>query len=52
LVLPGYAGKIKYAQLLNDDSEITSNTEGSDIVLKMPKVRPPYEIPVIEIMLQ
>lgn len=51
LVLPGYAGKIKYAQLLNDDSEILYTTEGNDIVLKMPKVRPPYEIPVIELLL-
>jgi alpha-L-fucosidase len=49
LVLPGYAGKIGYAQLLNDDSEILYTTEGNDIVLKLPKVRPPYEIPVIEL---
>ncbi|MBS1914656.1 MAG: alpha-L-fucosidase [Bacteroidetes bacterium] len=52
LTLPGYAGKIKYAQLLNDESEILYKTEGNDIVLKMPGVRPPYEIPVIELMLQ
>ncbi|MDP4149646.1 MAG: alpha-L-fucosidase [Bacteroidota bacterium] len=52
LTLPGYAGKIKYAQLLNDESEILYTTEGSDVVLKMPKARPPYEIPVIELMLK
>jgi alpha-L-fucosidase len=51
LTLPGYAGKFKYAQLLNDDSEILYTTSGSDVVLKMPKVRPPYEIPVIELTL-
>lgn len=52
LTLPGYAGKIKYAQLLNDYSEILYTTEGNDIVLKMPKVRPPYEIPVIELFVK
>ncbi|MBS1663398.1 MAG: alpha-L-fucosidase [Bacteroidetes bacterium] len=51
LILPGYAGKIKYAQLLNDESEIAFTTEGNDVVLKMPKVAPPYEIPVIELFL-
>jgi alpha-L-fucosidase len=51
LVLPGYAGKIKYAQLLNDDSEIVYTTQGNDVVMKMPKVRPPYDIPVIELCL-
>jgi len=52
LVLPGYADKIKYAQLLNDDSEILFTTRGSDIVLKMPKTTPPYAIPVIELLLR
>ncbi len=51
LTLPGYAGKFKYAQLLNDDSEILYTTSGSDVILKMPKVSPPYEIPVIELTL-
>jgi len=52
LTLPGYAGKLQYAQLLNDESEILYSAAGNDIVLKMPKVRPPYEIPVIELILK
>lgn len=48
LVLPGYAGKIKYAQLLNDASEILYRQEGSNIVLQLPALKPPYEVPVIE----
>jgi alpha-L-fucosidase len=52
LRLPGYAGKIRYAQLLNDDSELLYSEDGNDLILKMPKVRPPYEIPVVELMLQ
>jgi alpha-L-fucosidase len=52
LVLPGYKGKIKYAQLLNDASEILYKDSGSDdLVLTLPVKKPPYEIPVIELML-
>ncbi|MCH5684544.1 hypothetical protein LWM68_09865 [Niabella sp. W65] len=36
LVLPGYKGKVKYAQLLNDASEVQFTTAGSDIELKLP----------------
>lgn len=51
LVLPGYKGKIKYAQFLNDDSEVFYKEDGDDIVLTLPAKQPPYEIPVIELVL-
>ena len=54
LILPGYNGKISYAQFLNDHSELlykpsASNTE--DLVLTLPAKKPDYEIPVIELTL-
>ncbi|HTJ11473.1 MAG TPA: alpha-L-fucosidase [Dinghuibacter sp.] len=52
LTLPGYAGRVKYAELLNDESEIQLTTAGNDVVLTLPKVRPPYDIPVIELLLK
>ncbi|MDR2497846.1 MAG: alpha-L-fucosidase [Tannerellaceae bacterium] len=64
LHLPGYLGKIKYAQLLNDGSEIrftanttpgshtTENSAAGNIILNIPVSRPDVEVPVIEIFLQ
>ncbi|MBZ4187471.1 alpha-L-fucosidase [Niabella beijingensis] len=52
LVLPGYADKIQYAQFLHDASEVLYKTENGDIVLELPKQKPPYEIPVIELFLK
>lgn len=52
LILPNYAGKIKYAQLLNDASEIQYSTTDDKITLKLPQQKPPYEIPVIEVFLK
>ncbi len=54
LVLPGYNGKITYAQFLNDDSEVLINAAegGKDLVLTLPKTKPPYEIPVVELSLK
>lgn len=64
LHLKGYKGKIKYAQLLNDASEIkfhTNATKGShthessgenDIILNLPVERPNVEVPVIELILE
>ena len=64
LHLTGYKGKIKYAQLLNDASEIrfrTNAQEGSnttefsgenDVMLMLPVERPDVEVPVIELFLQ
>jgi alpha-L-fucosidase len=54
LLLPGYSGRIHYARLLNDDSELKygpSNENSSDLVLKLPAQKPKYEIPVIELLL-
>jgi len=54
LTLPGYKGKIKYAQFLNDHSELlykpSANTE--DLELTLPLKKPDYEIPVVELTLQ
>ncbi len=52
LVLPGYNGKIKYAQFLHDDSELRYKAEGNDLVLTVPEKKPNYEIPVIELVLE
>jgi alpha-L-fucosidase len=53
LILPGYSGKVRYAQLLNDDSEvkIESAENSSDITLRLPAQPPKYEIPVVELIL-
>lgn len=62
LVLPGYAGKVKYAQFLADNSEIkvvhqkpeAKNKEesGNDLRLTIPVKKPNGEIPVIELSLR
>ncbi|WP_183557349.1 alpha-L-fucosidase [Mucilaginibacter sp. SP1R1] len=55
LILPGYKGKIKYAQFLNDHSELLykeSATNPDDLVVTLPFKKPNYEIPVIELTLQ
>ncbi|GEP94181.1 alpha-L-fucosidase [Chitinophaga cymbidii] len=60
--LPGYKGKIKYAQFLHDASEIrfsapaghgykTNGLGSNDLNLSLPVVKPDVEIPVIELML-
>jgi len=54
-ILPGYKGKVKYAQFLHDDSElkIKQDAGGSeDVVLEMPEKKPDFDIPVIELVLQ
>jgi alpha-L-fucosidase len=51
LVLPAYQGKVKYAQFLNDDSELLFAPSGTDdLELTLPAKKPPYEIPVIELV--
>ncbi len=64
LHLPGYRGKIEYAQLLQDGSEVrfrtqtkqggsTTETSGeNDLILSLPVERPDCELPVIEIFLK
>jgi alpha-L-fucosidase len=52
LFLPGYGGKIKYAQLLNDASEVRYRTNDGNITLSLPAGRPDVEVPVIELFLE
>jgi alpha-L-fucosidase len=55
LTLPGYNGKISYAQFLNDHSEVIykpSAANKEDLELTLPIKKPPYEIPVVELTLQ
>jgi len=66
LYLPGYKGKVKYAQFLHDGSEIkytsrssaaagahTTVTAGEgDLIVDLPVVKPNVEIPVIELILE
>jgi alpha-L-fucosidase len=51
VVLPGYKGKIKYAQFLHDNSELIMKEDGNDILLTVPVKKPGYEIPVVELTL-
>ena len=66
LHLPGLEGKIKYAQLLNDASEMTyysrtaanagehtvETSRAGDLIMPVPVRKPDVEVPVIEIMLK
>jgi alpha-L-fucosidase len=52
LVLPGFKGKFKYAQLLNDGSEIHFNADKENVVLRLPVTCPNVEVPVIELFLE
>ncbi len=62
LRLPGYQGKVKYAQFLHDASEIKmseprqhnrggDNHSSGDLDLRLPVTKPNIEIPVIELIL-
>jgi alpha-L-fucosidase len=63
MALDGYAGKVQYAQLLHDRSEVKMSTRRSttwiseasqagELVLTLPIQRPDVEIPVIELVLK
>jgi alpha-L-fucosidase len=54
VTLSNYGEKIKYVQLLNDYSEIIykQTNNNRDITLTLPKVKPPYEVVVIELILK
>jgi len=64
LRLPGLAGKVAYAQLLNDASEIPFKESGSEhgwdenalqpgeILFHLPVIKPNVVVPVIEIFLK
>jgi alpha-L-fucosidase len=55
LSLPGYWGKVKYAQFLHDNSELTYKQSGSNpgnLELKLPVMKPLVVIPVIELFIE
>jgi alpha-L-fucosidase len=64
LVLPGLAGKVEYAQLLNDASEVPFKEAGIDrawdenalpegtVLFNLPVVKPDVVVPVVEIFLK
>ena len=64
LKLPGLAGKVAYAQLLNDASEIPfmdaslassrkeKEPQPGTLLLTLPKTRPEVSVPVVELFLQ
>ncbi|MDR1372083.1 MAG: alpha-L-fucosidase [Dysgonamonadaceae bacterium] len=52
LNLEGYKGKIKYAQILNDGSEVQFREHGENVTLSLPLAKPNTEIPVIEVFLK
>jgi alpha-L-fucosidase len=39
-------------QFLNDFSEVKHEAKGGDIELVLPKNKPPYEIPVVDLYLK
>jgi len=63
MFLPGYAGKVKYAQFLHDGSEIflkpkrktilmDEEAVENELVAELPVIKPQVEIPVIELFLK
>jgi alpha-L-fucosidase len=67
LQLDGFAGRVAYAQLLHDASEVAFSEKGSEIgflpgkrgeeqkntvTLRLPVQKPDVEVPVIEIFLK
>jgi alpha-L-fucosidase len=56
LTFQGIADKVKYVQFLHDASEIRFRTgrddAKNDITLSLPVLKPPVEIPVLEIYLK
>ena len=55
VTLPGFKSKVRYAQFLHDNSElIIEKDKGGtdDLVIRLPETKPPYEVPVIELVLQ
>jgi len=55
LTLPGYKGKVKYAQFLHDNSELKlkpSDVNSGDLLVELPEKKPDFDIPVIELELE
>ncbi|MCX7800811.1 MAG: alpha-L-fucosidase [Fimbriimonadales bacterium] len=51
LHLDGFAGKVAYAQLLHDASEVGMKTAGETLTLRVPVVKPDVPVPVVELYL-
>jgi len=49
LHLDGFAGKVAYAQLLHDASEVAMATHGDTLTLRLPVIKPTVPIPVVEL---
>ncbi len=52
LHLEGYGGKVEYAQLLHDASEVKFTEEKGDVILHLPIRKPAVAVPVIEVFLK
>lgn len=63
ILLEGYAGKVKYAQLLHDASEVRMSLQKGttgigdaskerDLILRLPVSKPNVEVPVVELFLK
>jgi alpha-L-fucosidase len=56
LTLTNMADKVKYIQFLHDASEIRfssgENASKNDLTLSLPMLKPPSEIPVLEVFLK
>lgn len=54
--MTGIADKVKYVQFLHDASEVKyragNGEEGQNLTMQLPMVKPPVEIPVIEVILK
>jgi len=56
LTIKNIADKVKYVQFLHDASEIRMTTgrndAANDLILSLPVLKPPVEIPVLEVYLK
>ena len=52
LHLPGLGGRIAYAQLLNDASEVKLKEKEANVTLELPVVKPDVIVPVVELFLK
>ncbi|MFN3683942.1 MAG: alpha-L-fucosidase [Fimbriimonadaceae bacterium] len=49
LHLDGFAGKVAYAQLLHDASEVAMAARGDTLTLRLPVIKPNVPVPVVEL---
>lgn len=52
ITLPGLSGKVDYMQFLHDGSELTFREQDSDVIVRVPFVKPDITIPTVEIFLK